>query len=199
VLDYIDRNPIKDITVTEGGLTATTDATGAYSLDIPANTPVTLKLTGGKYAQTYIAEIMLGKDYDRKVPIPELGLFHVGQGSLDGYDRSRGIVYVVARATGSCTSVDGGTVTLKSPTDAKWSYFVDKLPAPTQTSFKWLDDDTPVGAVYNVPAGQQIDIQIDHPTCKMIPFPATVNQVTYTGKVTVEAGDSNSVLIYWLQ
>ena len=199
VLDYLSRKPLADITVSEGGVTAKTDAAGAFSLDVPTGTPLELMLSGGTYTKTYIAEVILGQDYERKVPIPDLTLFHVGSNSFDGFDNTRGIVYVVARATGSCTSVDGGKITLKSPTDAKFEYFTDKLPDSARTEFKWVDDDTPVAAVYNVPPGQQIDIQIDHPTCKQIAFPAKVGEVTYTGRVTVEAGDANSVSIFYLQ
>ena len=199
VLDYISRKPLAGITLTESGVSAKTDEAGAYSLDIPANKPVELVLSGGEYTKTFIGELMLGEDYERKVPIPLLGLFHVGEGSFDGFDHSRGIVYVVARATGACTSVDGGKITLKAPSDARYSYFTDKLPDADRKEFKWIDDDTPVAAVYNVPPGQQIDVQIDHPSCKQIAFPAKVGGTTYTGRVTVEAGDANSVLIYYLQ
>ena len=199
VLDYVSRKPLADITVSEGGVTAKTDATGAYSLTVPGGTPLQLTLTGTDYTKTYVAEVILGEDYERRVPIPQLTLFHVGEGSFDGFDNTRGIVYVVARATGSCASVNGGKITLKAPADAKFSYFTDKLPDSSRTEFKWVDDDTPVAAVYNVPVGQQIDVQIDHPTCKQIVFPAKVGNVTYTGKVTVEAGDVNSVSIFYLQ
>ena len=199
VLDYISRKPLADITLSEGGLTTKTDATGAYSLTVPADTPMELVLSGGEYTKTYIAEVALAADYPRMVPIPQLALYHVGVNSFDGYDSTRGVVYIVARATGSCTDVSGGSITLKSPADAKVSYFTDKLPDMDRKTFKWVDDDTPVAAVYNVPAGQQVDIQIDHPTCKHMPFPATVKGATYTGRVTVEAGDANSVLIHHLQ
>jgi hypothetical protein len=199
VLDYITRKPLADITLSEGGITAKTDATGAYSMTLPADTPVELVLTGGEYTKTFIAEVSLAADYSRIVPIPQLALYHVGVNSFDGYDATRGVVYIVARATGSCTDVSGGSITLKSPADAKVAYFTDKLPDMDRKTFKWVDDDTPVAAVYNVPAGQQVDIQIDHPTCKHMPFPATVKGATYTGRVTVEAGDANSVLIHHLQ
>jgi hypothetical protein len=199
VIDYISGKPVSGITLSENGNAATSDDTGSYSLEVPTDKPIELTLTGADNPKTYIAEVILGADYARKIPIPVLSLFRVGKNSFDGFDASKGLVYMVVRATGSCTDVSGGTITLKSPSDAKFEYFTDKLPDADRKEFKWVDNDVPVAAVYNVPLGQQIDVQIDHPTCKQIPFPAKVGSATYTGRVTIEAGDVNSVLIYYLQ
>lgn len=202
VMDYGNGKALGGITVAQGGVTATTDDKGQYSMKVPANTPMQMVLTGPSYTRTILGELSIASDIEREVNLPQITLFHVGQSALDGYDTSKGIVYLLVRPTGSCTSVDGGTVKVNAPADAKFAYFVDKLPDMSATSMKANASDPeniPQVAVYNVPVGQQIDVTITHPTCKQAAFPVTVKNVTYTGKVNVEAGDANSVAFYYLQ
>jgi hypothetical protein len=199
VFDYLSGKPVANITLTENGTTATTDDKGAFSLDVPTGKPLELVVTGADTPKTYIGEMILGADVDRKIPIPTLSLFRVGKNSFTDIDPAKALVYLVVRPTGACTDVSGGTITVKSPADAKYEYFTDKLPDAERKEFKFIDPDVPVVAVYNVPVGEQIDVEITHPTCKQIPYPAKVGTETYTGRVTTEGGDANSVLIYYLQ
>jgi hypothetical protein len=198
VLDYSTSKPLAGITITDGAQTFTTDATGAFAFQVPAATPMTLLLTGPNYTKTYLPELSLTADYDRAtIPLPDLSITHLAQLALDGYDTSRGIVYLVVAAIGSCATVEGGSVTIVAPADGKVGYFDKRFPSASRTTFK--ANETPAAAVYNVPAGTQIEITITHPTCTMAPFPVTVAGVTYTGKVTVEAGDVSTVANYYLQ
>ncbi|MGZ5970245.1 MAG: hypothetical protein ACXWP4_21395 [Polyangiales bacterium] len=202
VIDYGSSKPLKDITITEVGVTGTTDSTGKYSLTVPKDTPLNLVLAGTDYTKTILGEQSFSSDYDRQeIPIPQLTLFHVGEGALDGYDTAKGSVYLLVQATGSCKDITGGTVTVKSPADAKIAYFKDKLPDTSVTSFVAMEGRLPAATIYNVPAGTglSLDLTITHPTCKQKAFPAVVNGVTFTGKVNVEAGDANSVAFYFLE
>ena len=45
ILDFDTKKPLKGVTVSEGDVSTTTDDTGAWSLQAPMNTPLTL-LTG---------------------------------------------------------------------------------------------------------------------------------------------------------
>jgi hypothetical protein len=200
VIDYGSGNPVKNITVAEVGVTGTTDASGMFALTVPKNKLLNLVLTGADYTKTIIGEQSFSTDFDRaEIPIPQLGLFHVAQASLDGYDTAKGIVYLLVEAIGTCKDVAGGTVTVKAPADAKAVYFKEKFPDAMQTSFVSTVGHLPVAAIYNVPPGAALDVTITHPTCKQKPFPAVVAGTTYTGKVDVEAGDSNSVAFYFLE
>jgi hypothetical protein len=200
VTDYGSGNPLKNITVSEIGLTATTDPSGTFSLTVPKNTPLDLVVSGGEYTKTLIGQLSLSADFDRQeIPIPQLGLFHVAQAALDGYDTAKGIGYLLVEPTGSCKDVGGGTLKVNSPAGATAVYFKDKFPDAMQTSFASVVGHLPVAAVYNVPPGAALDLTLTHATCKQKPFPATVAGVTYSGKVNVEGGDSNSVAFYFLE
>lgn len=200
VVDYGSGSPLKGITITENGSSATTDASGVFTLTVPKGTPLDLVVTGDKYTKTMIGELSLSADFDRQeIPIPQLDLFHVAQASLDGYDTAKGIVYLLVKPTGSCKDVAGGTVKVNAPAGATAVYFKEKFPDTMQTSFAAVEGQLPVAAVYNVPAGAALDLTLTHPTCKQTAFPATVAGVTYSGKVNVEGGDSNSVAFYFLE
>ena len=198
VVDYSTAKPVAGVTLTDGTQTHTTDATGSFAFAVPAGVPLSLVLTAPMYTKTYLPELSLTGDYDRaNIPFPDLQLFHLAQQAFDGYDTSRGIVYIVVTAIGSCASVEGGSLTVVIPTDGKVGYFEKRFPTASRTTFK--ANETPAAAVYNVPAGTQIRVTMTHPTCTMAPFPVTVGGVTYTGQVPVEAGDANSVANYYLQ
>lgn len=201
VQDYGSGKRLPGITVTVGGVyTATTDAKGEYRLTLPKDKPMSLVLTGPGYVKTILAELGLSADLDRTIPLPPLSLFHLGQSALDGYDTTKGIVYLLVRTTGTCATADGGQIAVVSPAGAKLAYFDGKLPDAALTAItKSGDPDQPVAAVYNVPAGSAVDVTVTHPTCKHAAFPVTVSGITYNGKVAVEAGDVNSVLYHYLQ
>lgn len=185
------------ITVQEDGLTATTDSKGQFELSVPKDQPVSLILTGPDYIKTIIGEVSISSTYDRLIPLPPASLFHLGQSALDGFDKTKGLVYLLVRTTGSCASNEGAKITVVSPTDGKLSYFDGKLPDPALGAVKSSGDpDLPSAVLYNVPVGTAVEVKVEHPTCKQAPFPVTVNGVSYLGKVAVEAGDVNSVLHY---
>lgn len=200
VSDYGSGKALAGITVQEGGMTATTDSKGAFQLSVPKDKPVSLVLTGPDYIKTIIGEVSISSTYDRIIPLPPASLFHLGQSALDGLDKTKGLVYLLVRTTGSCTSNEGAKITVVTPADGKLAYFDGKLPDPALTAVKSSGDpDLPSAVLYNVPIGSSIDVKIEHATCKLAPFPVTVGGVTYLGKVAVEPGDANSVLHYYLQ
>lgn len=201
VLDYTSQQPVAGMLVSEGDtLSATTDSTGRYTIAVPVGAPFSRVVTGPKYTRTWFAERSLAADFDQTASVPLLSLFQLGTGALPGYDATRGIVYILVQPTGSCASVEGGTITVNAPDDTKQAYFSGLLPSQTQKAFaKPGKPLNPVAVVYNVPPGAQLDLTVIHPTCTAVPFPAVVGDVTYTGHVTVEAGNANSVAFYFLK
>jgi hypothetical protein len=56
--------------------------------------------------------------------------------------------------------------------------------------------------IYDVAPGEDIVFQVDHPTCKQVPYPAPIRGGLFTGHVTTRAsidGDSNSALHFALE
>ncbi|GAC1363475.1 MAG: hypothetical protein NVSMB47_15250 [Polyangiales bacterium] len=197
VVDYGSGKGVAGATVAEGSATTLSDDKGGYSLTIPNDEPLTLVVSKPGYATTFIGEMIHGVDFDRSIGFASLEIWHIGQSLLDGIDTKLGIVNVIVRPTGACTSIEGGTLTVNSPSGTKTSYFVNKFPDSTRTTMRGSEE--PAVTVYNVPPGSQLDVTIAHPTCKVVPFPVDVDGTKYTGKIHVEGGDTNSVAYYYLQ
>jgi hypothetical protein len=109
------------------------------------------------------------------------------------------LVHVVVVPTGSCTSVAGGTLTVTSPAGAQVMYFATTgYPSTSQTSFADLHDGRPVADIYDATPGATLTVQVSHPTCTMVPFPAPYGGGTLTGVVPLaasEPGDANAAMI----
>lgn len=199
------KTPIKNAPLVEGDATGTTDDKGNFTLTIPAEQPYSLVIkpppgTSTQYVTTYMPEIIAHGDNNRpKIMVPSVDTFHLAQGALPGFDTSKGVIYVVVYATGSCASIAGGTVSVVSPADAKLVYFDGALTSTAATKF--ADDHIPGAALYNVTPGADVKIEITHPTCKMREFPAAHENVTYTGKVEVHPAseEANSALVVFLE
>lgn len=204
VLVYPNGRPASGLTVTDGTQSGTTDAQGNFALPAPAGASLQTVVTGPKYTTLFLPEATSATgDVDRKrFMVPDTGALTLAQ-QITSCDTTQAVVYVTIEKVGACTSVDGGTLTLRSPQGAQFMYFNSyKLPSATQTSIVDTPD-MPVALIYNVPPGSDFDIQVDHPTCKMVPFPATrPDGTTFSGKVTtkpMQPGDNNSALAVVMQ
>ncbi len=197
-LDYGTMKPMAGVTITENGGTATTGADGKWSFNVPMGTPMRPKLTLGGYINVHLPEALLNADNDRlDVPMPDLSTFMLGQFAQKGYDVTKASVSVVVYALPPCTSAEGGTLSVVSPAGASVEYFNASFPTTTVSAI--VAGQTPAVTVYNLPPGVDFVFQLSHPTCKQLPYPVTVGTRTYTGKVTTEAGDSNSVFVMYMQ
>jgi hypothetical protein len=200
--------PVSGLTVTDGDQSTTSDAQGRWSLTMPAGAVLAPTVTGTSKGDAYSTLLLpsataAGTDVDRgNIIFPDQSTFMIEQQILSS-DTSGAIVQVVAVATGSCTSVAGGTITVTSPAGAKVMYFNDTgTPSSAQTSFAGLTDGKSVAAIYDVSPGADLQLTVSHPTCKQAPWPATLTGAAFDGKVTTKAaepGDYNSGLVVQLQ
>jgi hypothetical protein len=76
-------------------------------------------------------------------------------------------------------------------------YFKGGLPSKGATAV--VAGQRPAISIYNLTPGGDVSVTLTHPTCKQAPFPTTVGNATFTGKVTLEAGKANSALVMYLQ
>jgi len=201
--------PVEGLTVTDGDQTATTDANGAWSITLPAGSTFAPVLTGTAHGDAYSSVFLpeatpvAGADLDRgNLIVPDVSTFQLERLSLSA-DSSLAIVHVVVLATGSCTDIVGGTLTVTSPPGAKVMNFDAKgYPSSVIPSFiKPQYPDRPVADIYDLPVGSDIAFHVDHPTCKQTSA-AVVPGGTFTGKVTTKAaepGDNNSALVVTLE
>jgi hypothetical protein len=144
-----------------------------------------------------------GVDLNRgAIPIPSSSAFSLEQ-QVVANDQTMALIYVTLLKTGACTAIAGGTLTVNSPAGALVKYFTTQG-LPTATSFQEVDGSLskPAAVVYNVPPGQQIDITVNHPTCKQVAKGSPFNGLIFSGHVATvatEPGDVNSSLVYVLE
>jgi hypothetical protein len=201
--------PVKGLTVSDGDQTTTTDATGFWSITLPASETLQGTVNGSSegdaYSNLFLPAVTLpgGGDVDRgNIITPDVSTFQLERLSLTS-DPTLAIVHVVVEASGSCSSVEGGTITVSSPSSAKVMYF-DTMgyPSTTQSAFAALTDGRPVADIYDVPPGSTLAFQVVHPTCTQAPFPVVSGGGNFTGQVVTQAsepGDNNSALVAVLQ
>lgn len=203
VIDYFNGTPLAGFTVTDGDtLTTTTDATGHFVLPAPMGEKLSLVVTGPSYTHLYLPELTaVDADVNRgDIPIPDASSFGLAQQVL-GSDPSLAVVYITLVRTGACTSLAGGTLTVDSPAGVGVKYFTSQG-LPTGASFIDRSGNLPVAAVYDVPPGADLEITLDHPTCKLAPAGTKLDGASFTGHVQTaasEPGDNNSSLVLIVQ
>lgn len=199
---------VKGLTVTDGAQSTTTDDQGNWSLTMPATatlSPVVNGTTkGDPYSNLFLPlATASGPDVDwGNIIIPDQSTFQLERLILTSND-AQAVVHVVVLPSGSCTSVAGGTITVTSPPGVQVMYF-DTMgyPSAQQTSFADLTDRRPVADLFDVAPGQDLEMQVTHPTCTLAPFPAVYGGTQLTGQAPTqpsEPGDNNSAIVLVLE
>jgi hypothetical protein len=71
------------VTVTDGDQTATTDATGAWSLSLPTGATLAPMIVGPSYTQLFLPDVVAGNDFDRGTTVTaSADTFHFAEGVL---------------------------------------------------------------------------------------------------------------------
>jgi hypothetical protein len=205
IVDYQSLKPVAGLTVTDNGATTTTDADGRWSLNVPADAVLRATVTGPKYAPVLFPDATpYGADVDYGTSVmPDTGSYNLEEGMLAAFDSSKALVHVIVVTSGSCASATGGTISVTAPSTASLSYFNSGgIPGGGASSFQDVQPNRPVAVVYNIDVGADLQVKIDHPTCKQAPWPVTYNGKVYSGKVRTDAaepGGYNAALVVVLE
>jgi hypothetical protein len=205
IIDYFTKRPVAGLTVSDNGASTTTNTLGQWSLTVPSGAVLQPTIAGPSYSSVlYPDSTPVGSDVDFSTELmPNHSSFMLEQGLLDNFDTSQALVHVVVRPTGACAGVEGGTIQVVSPPGASVTYFsAAGIPTTSLTSIQPQDGDRPVAVVYNVSPGADVQIAVNHPSCAMVPFPATYSGRTYSGHVrtvAAEPGDYNTAMVVLMQ
>ena len=194
VIDFTLKSGEPDATVTVGSTTAKTDANGLYSIKVPANQPFSFSLTGDMKIKLIEQERILSGDVDQgdtnHVSVTTQNLL---KALITDYDPKLASLGVGVNKRGACASIDGVTVDLDPPqAAAKIRYFQGGLPSMNPSG---MEGQLPTAIVYNIDPSKPVRVKATHPTCKMVAYPVKDPDkptLSYTGNVTVEAGDVTS-------
>jgi hypothetical protein len=201
VVDYMTFKPLAGLTVTDDGVSATTDSNGHWSLVVPADALLQPTVTGPQYAPVLFPDAKAaGADVDYGTSVmPDSSSFQLEEVTLPGFDSTKALVHVVVVATGACASATGGTISVVTPPGASFKYFASSgIPGGGVSSFQDVQPNRPVAVVYNIDVGANLQVAIAHPSCKQVAYPATYNGKTYPGTVRAQAaepGGYNAALV----
>jgi hypothetical protein len=188
------------VTVRASGEHATADRTGAFTLDVPANTTLTLAATAPSMAPALLQQFMVSPGASAAVEIPMVTGDHFKSLVAMGANPSGGVVAVVLKSLSGSGSVAGATVAL-TPNLGRVMY--------AATGAGMADPDPAMAAV--VPAVAQGDesyawalgvqphvsiMQLAlHGVAQLEP-PYAIDDVLWPGTFTVDAGALTLVTLF---
>jgi hypothetical protein len=188
------------VTVRTSGEHATADSAGAFTLDVPANTTLTLAATAPNMAPTLLQQFLVSPEANAAVEIPLVTTDHFKSLVAMGGSPSGGVVAVALRSLSGTGSAAGGTVAL-TPNLGRVMY------APTSASM--ADPDPAMAAVVPAAApgaesyawalGVQPHVSIMQLTLhgvSQVEPPYAIDDVTWPGTFTIDAGALTLVTLF---
>ncbi len=188
------------VTVRASGEHATVDSTGAFTLDVPANTTLTLSATAPDMAPTLLQQFLVSTGTTAQVEIPLITSDHFKSLVAMGMNPSGGVVAVAVKSLSGAGSTAGATVQL-TPSLGRVMY------APAGTTM--ADPDPAMAAVmpavvqgnesYAWALGVQPHVSIMqlalHGVAQIEP-PYAIDDVIWPGTFTVDAGALTLVTLF---
>jgi hypothetical protein len=184
------------VVVRASGEHATADSRGAFVLDVPANTTLTLAAAAPNMAPTLLQQLMVSPGSSGAVEIPMVTSEHFQRLVAMGGTPSGGVLVVALKSLSGSGSVAGATVEL-TPNLGRVMY------APT--SIGMADPDPSMAAVvpgndsYAWALGVQPHVSIMQLALHGVPHvepPYAVDDVTLPGTFTVDAGALTLVTLF---
>jgi hypothetical protein len=188
------------VTVRTFGEHATSDSTGAFTLDVPANTTLTLSATAPNMAPTLLQQFLVSPGANAAVEMTLVTTDHFKSLAAMGANPAGGVVAVALKSMSGAGSIAGATVQL-TPSLGRVMY------APTGTGM--ADPDPTMAAVmpsvvqddesYAWALGVQPHVSIMQLTMhgvSQIEPPYAIDDITYPGTFTVDAGTLTLVTLF---
>jgi carboxypeptidase family protein len=188
------------VTVRTSGEHATADSTGAFTLNVPANTTLTLAAAAPDMAPTLLQQFLVSPEAVAAVEVPLVTTDHFQSLVAMGVNPSGGVVAVALRSLSGTGSAAGGTVVL-TPSLGRIMY------APTSTVMADPDPAmatvvpaaAPGGESYAWALGVQPHVSIMqltlHGVAQVAP-PYAIDDITFPGSFTVDAGALTLVTLF---
>jgi hypothetical protein len=191
ITDFNTGKPVVGATVKANDSTATTDASGKYTLPVHKGEVFSMEVTAPNYVKLIEQQTALTADYDRgETTIVPMSLSDLLHAALPGYDATLGVLSVAVIPTGTCKSENGTTISVKGMDGAQIKYMVSKLPSPSAQAVK--GGEFPSAVIYNLPVNTPVIVQLKSDSCAMAAFPFQKDGITFEASVTTMPGDVTS-------
>ncbi len=188
--------PGATLRIAETDATATSDATGAYAIDVPADSTVTLVGSAAGFAKTYEESVMLGAGTSGSIDVrllPPADITAKSAMAEVAAPDKRGVMAVRLRSTDGACAVAGAKLTVY-PTGA--ATVIYGRPASSggmavpDVTLASVQDGADVAAwlVAVVPPGNMLLLTIEQPNCALTTSPQIADGMTFTGKLRADAG-----------
>jgi hypothetical protein len=184
------------VAVRTSGEHTATDSTGAFTLDVPANTTLTLAATAPDMAPTLMQQFLVSPEANAAVEIPMVTSDHFKSLVAMGSNPSGGVIAVAVKSLSGTGSAAGGTVAL-TPSLGRMMYAPSGVgmadPDPAMASVVQSDES------YAWALGVQPHVSIMqlalHGVAQVEP-PYAIDDVTWPGSFTVDAGALTLVTLF---
>jgi hypothetical protein len=184
------------VTVRTSGEHTTVDSAGAFTLDVPANTTLTLSAAAPGMAPTLLQQFLVSPGASGMAEIPMITTAHfqslVGMGS----NPMGGVVAVALKSMTGYGSLAGATVAL-TPSLGRVMYAATGagMTDPDPTMAMVVPGDDPYAWALGVQPHVSI-MQLALHGVKQVPPPYAIDEVTWPGTFTVDAGALTLVTLF---
>jgi hypothetical protein len=187
------------VTVRASGEHATADSTGAFTLDVPANTTLTLAATAPSMAPTLLQQFLVSPGASAAVEIPLITADHFKTLVAMGTNPAGGVVAVAMKSLSGSGSVGGATVEL-TPSLGRVMYapagigMADPDPAMAAVVPSVQSDESYAWAL-----GVQPHVSIMEVAMRgvaQIETPYAIDDIIWPGTFTVDAGALTLVTLF---
>jgi hypothetical protein len=188
------------VSVRATGEHATADSTGAFTLDVPASTTLTLAATAPSMAPTLVQQFLVSTGASASVEIPLITADHFKTLVAMGSNPSGGVVAVALRSMSGATSIAGATVQL-TPSLGRVMYaatgagMADPDPAMAAITPAVVQGDESYAWALGVQPHVSI-MQLALRGVAQIEPPYAIDDVIWPGTFTVDAGALTLVTLF---
>jgi hypothetical protein len=184
------------VTVRTSGEHATADSAGGFTLDVPASTTLTLSATAPGMAPTLLQQFLVSPGASGIVEIPMVTSAHFQSLVGMGANPMGGVVAVALKSMSGYGSLAGATVAL-TPSLGRVMYAATGagMTDPDPTMAMVVQGDDPYAWALGVQPHVSI-MQLALHGVKQIAPPYAIEEVTWPGTFTVDAGTLTLVTLF---
>jgi len=184
------------VAVRTSGEQATTDSAGAFTLDVPANTTLTLSATAASMAPTLLQQFLVSPGASAAVELPMVTADHFKSLVGMGGNAMGGVVAVALRSLSGYGSLAGATVEL-TPRLGRVMYAATGagMTDPDPAMAMVVQGDDPYAWALGVQPHVSI-MQLALRGVSQVEPPYALDDVTWPGSFTVDAGALTLVTLF---